>query len=351
MHIALVTTWPPAHCGIGTYTRDLALTLMAMGHKVTILAETLDTSHEGHSKDAPFVRRVWNRKSPYAAPFGLGQVTAAIQQLQPDAVHVQHEFGLFPRSEELLRLAAGQKTFITFHTIEPAPKFLSCFNEPRANICAISHTMAGLAALATRGWATRHIPHGVTPQANAVVTTTNTFLCPGFVSPSKGHTEILEGFARYLDRGGTHSLAIAGSCRDAQYADKLRERAFKLGLDTPRYRFVDRFFTDEALTRLIKSASAVVLGHAAKQSPLSASGQVAQAISAHVPIVAKDVAIYREAPGLFWRTPNELALALDAVVRPAVVSTLRGQSEKALDERAWGTVAANHIRLYEGVWT
>jgi hypothetical protein len=93
-----------------------------------------------------------------------------------------------------------------------------------------------------------------------------------------------------------------------------------------------------------------VLGHWRKHSPLSASGQVASAIGHGAPILAKDVAIYRDgadAAILHWRKPRELAQAMrDVVLKPNVSSHMRFACKQLATERAWPRVAELHDAFY-----
>jgi glycosyltransferase involved in cell wall biosynthesis len=88
MKIVMVSSWLPRHCGIATYSAELVGALRKKGHHVDIICHT-DEECGGHSEQGVFP--IINTDDP-----GWDQkVFSAILQINPDVVHIQHEYGLY----------------------------------------------------------------------------------------------------------------------------------------------------------------------------------------------------------------------------------------------------------------
>jgi glycosyltransferase involved in cell wall biosynthesis len=347
MNIVFISTYPPAYCGIGTYTAALTRELRAQGHQVTILAE-----HYGGVPEDPQAFNLWDRRSGYESPMGLGRVAHALThgQGKPDVVHIQHEFGLFPRNQDLRMLIDEVKIpfVITLHTVPKLPKRLTELVPIDSEI--IVHTPAGAAEMAKRGRCVDIIPHGVEIVEVPGDHPKQHILVPGFVSPNKGLEEILEAWA-LTDCFRRYKLLIAGLCRDHHYEQIIRDKIQNLGI-AGTVAFSNQFATEANYHANLHDALAVVLG-ADKDTPYSASGQLHTALGYGLPIVAKNVPIYH-APGgiLRYHSATECSRWLDALaLDDALCATLRTHSEYAAQSRTWAKVAAQHVALYQKAGT
>src|SRR5262245_26279484 len=96
--VALVSTFPPAQCGIGNYSCELvrALSRTAPDIDVVVLAE-----HAPGADDTSGVVHAWHRRDAWTQ-----QVLAAAERARPDLVHFQHEEGILGRGHELPGLCA-----------------------------------------------------------------------------------------------------------------------------------------------------------------------------------------------------------------------------------------------------
>ncbi len=368
MDIVLVSTYPPVQCGIGTYSQKLGREL-AKQHRVTVLAEVELKTGPSTRKDGEItVLPLWNRKAPYDAPFGLGQLLKRIKGAGklPDVIHVQHEFGLFPDSEGLGTFLLGLQdlgvqTVVTLHTVKPKPHGTSLYT---SLLCTdvIVHT-AGAAAciVGERSMDPRQvrvIPHGVDVIDSAGSSPIPRiaedkdgpyFLVPGFVSKSKNHKEILEGWALYKADHRPGRLFIVGECRDSFYLRDLENLVSGEDL-SGSVQIVDRFMPDHVLAGWYAGATAVVLG-CGKDSPYSASGQHAGAISHRKPVIAKAVPIYEPVGGVLqYRDGPELARCLRAVMsmeESPLRDVLFEESTRLAKARAWSNVVKQHVTVYE----
>lgn len=344
MRIILVSTYRQ-HCGIATYTEALAPALKDLGHDVVILAEA-DALLSQEQVGSIQYYRTWNRWSFRGATFAA---TITNAKVKTDVVHFQHEYGLFPNSTEFLIACkelrkAGIYVYVTLHTVHPPPT-KSIFISSLLDIVnkVIVHTPAAAAQIAIKAYSPiKVIPHGV----RLSPTTPNSigFLCPGFISPSKGHNEILEGFAKFaakLGGVGVPPLKILGLCRDHVYAQRLEQTITELGLES-HVKIVNAYIGDDVLADEVSNAAAIILGAKGPSSPFSASGQMAIAAGCGKPIIAKNVPIYDGLPGaLMYNDADELALFLNA-------SRFASTDETSLiaEARAWPKVAEKHLAVY-----
>ena len=92
LKIVMVTSWPPRHCGIATYSQDLVRALRKEGHEVHIV-----TFKDGGKGGEKFVHPVLQiKRNRELKQSGWDQkLFEAIARIEPDVVHIQHEYGLY----------------------------------------------------------------------------------------------------------------------------------------------------------------------------------------------------------------------------------------------------------------
>jgi glycosyltransferase involved in cell wall biosynthesis len=362
MSIVLVTTWNQ-ECGIATYSEALTEALQRAGERVTILAER-DPSKPFDAPDpkaAVPVYRVWDRRAPANAPLGLQAIVRTIESspVLPKVVHFQHEFGLFPRASELFAVvkqlvAKKIKVVMTLHTVNVPPDFAGFFHELSESwVDLIVHTTAGLVAM--KGWNARmaswnritKIPHGVKGGSGTRKGIPNLFLCPGFMGRSKGQLGIAEAAAHLRTQTDSFHLAFVGRCRDRDYQGKLDGAIFQGAGELASIH--EGFHPDSVMADWFASAQAVILG-AGDTTPLSASGQLHTALGFGLPVLAKNVPIYREggAGVLYYDTPEECAFYMQALLDKDAAAPLAEHSRLEGISRSWQHVADMHRRVYFG---
>ena len=114
MRIGFLSTYPPQHCGIGTYTEKLSF------HVAETLGESvLVVSEEGGEEQVESVRvqAVFSRNKAWHTA-----VLQATREHNLDLIHIQHApdiFGMGTSLEKLLRGLRKQKvaSVITLHTV------------------------------------------------------------------------------------------------------------------------------------------------------------------------------------------------------------------------------------------
>ena len=235
------------------------------------------------------------------------------------------------------------------HTV---PKELRIF---RTACCpnVIVHTLAGYAYLTIHApsWKLTTIPHGTYLRAQTSVDPSRSvILCPGFVSPSKGHVEIIHAFAKAISISRNQlrtKLRIVGLCRDDNYRQRLMSTIAQLDIEED-IEFVEGFVDSVTMHRHYQEAQFVILGND-KGSPYSASGQLHTAAGYGLPILAKRVPIYDEPCAIKYDNKHELANLILAFDHTAVRDQASLASHIFASQRSWKHVADHHLRVYSGL--
>ncbi len=126
LKVIMVASWPPRWCGIAIYSENLVAALRRAGAEVHIVSHT-DGGRDGEANVHPVIDQAdpnWHRP-----------LYEAVERIDPDVVHVQHEFGLYtylqnpgvydfePRNAfelalPLFRWRAGRRAaVVTYHSV------------------------------------------------------------------------------------------------------------------------------------------------------------------------------------------------------------------------------------------
>jgi glycosyltransferase involved in cell wall biosynthesis len=118
MKVAWLSSWPPRHCGIATYSKELVEALQHEGCEVHIICHT-DGGAPGEKHVYPVIdtnRHGWDQA-----------VYETVKNIKPDVVHIQHEFGLYNTAGDnasglfrpLFRLKIDGKipVVVTYHSV------------------------------------------------------------------------------------------------------------------------------------------------------------------------------------------------------------------------------------------
>src|ERR1700756_2596475 len=121
MRTAIVSTYPPRACGIGTFSADLRATLTGTG--TVTAADLVAVVHEPSSPQ----RRGLLATIAQAVRGDYVRTARMLGRLDVDVVLLQHEYGIFggPDGDYVLSLARNlaQPLVVTLHTVlsEPRP--------------------------------------------------------------------------------------------------------------------------------------------------------------------------------------------------------------------------------------
>jgi glycosyltransferase involved in cell wall biosynthesis len=117
MQLAMVSTYLPQACGIGTYTSYLTGELVQAGCDVTVLTEW---PGRPASQSGLEVRPCFDGEADY-----VDRIVHAVEGAGADVVHIQHEYGIFgfdDRFPDLLDALRRRRypTVVTLHTVHTA---------------------------------------------------------------------------------------------------------------------------------------------------------------------------------------------------------------------------------------
>jgi glycosyltransferase involved in cell wall biosynthesis len=108
LKIAMVGVWD-IPCGIATYAEQLVNTLRDQGHAVRVFAE-----HSPASVDTSEVIRCWRRGEHLTGLFNK------LDSYNPDAIFIQHEYGIFPDARKWTKFISRLKDYnyhVVFHSV------------------------------------------------------------------------------------------------------------------------------------------------------------------------------------------------------------------------------------------
>lgn len=320
----VVSSYPPRHCGIGTYASAQVARLRADGHRVTVLSPT---DGRGDVRvpffgGRPFLRaatlgrfdRIIVHFQPalyYRPRAPVSRVLTSLSLLwlvvrRPETEIVVHEADRPPsllRPDYLLLRLAFARARLRFHT-NTERRSLEASYRVRVRAAVVPHTEA----VDVHGPRSREEARSrLGLPANEAL-----FVCPGFLHPAKGFDRAVRAFAR---AGGRGRLVIVGSVRDPTpenmaHADRLRA----LVRATPGAELIDRYVSDQEFDAWVAAADWVVLPYRRSWS----SGALARAARLGTPAIVAAVGGLPEQAGpgdVVFRDDDELARLLGEPAR------------------------------------
>src|SRR5947207_1863305 len=284
MRAAIVSTYPPRACGIGTFSADLRATLTGTG-TVTV-AEIVAVVHEPSRPQ----RRGLLATIAQAVRGDYVRTARMLGRLDVDVVLLQHEYGIFGGrdGEYVLSFAAAlaQPLVVTLHTVLSEPTAHQA--EVLTELCAQAELVIVMTDTALRllveGGAcpedkVRVVPHGAPTRltrraADNLVGRAepyyrgggDRFLLStfGLISPGKGLETVIEALPSMIERHPEITYVIAGrthpdvSHREGErYRLMLERRVLELELGD-NVEFDDRFLAADELSDLLAATDVFV---------------------------------------------------------------------------------------------
>ena len=369
MRTAIVSTYPPRACGIGTFSADLRATLPGTG-TVTV-ADLVAIVHEPSSPQ----RRGLLGTIAQAVRGDYVRTARMLGRLDVDVVLLQHEYGIFGGrdGEYVLSFAQelAQPLVVTLHTVlsEPTPHQAEVLTE----LCAeaelvIVMTDTALRLLVESGACpeekVRVVPHGAPvriaeraarhPRAPRSASSTvdapfrlSTF---GLISPGKGLEAAIEALPAMIDRHPEIVYTIAGRTHPdvwrregERYRLTLERRVAELGLGA-HVEFDDRFLSVDELADLLAATDVFLTPYANREQ--IASGALTFAIAAGCAVVstpywyAQDMLASGAGVLVPFRDSEALANAVCSYVeRPDTLLAARAEAKRIGSTLAWPAVA------------
>jgi glycosyltransferase involved in cell wall biosynthesis len=369
MRAAIVSTYPPRACGIGTFSADLRATLTGTG-RVTA-ADLVAVVHEPSAPQ----RRGLLATIAQAVRGDYVRTARMLGRLDVDVVCLQHEYGIFGGrdGEYVLSFAQelAQPLVATLHTVlsEPTPHQA----EVLTDLCAeaelvIVMTDTALRLLVESGTCpeqkVRVVPHGApvriaeraarNPQEprSASCADDDPFRLStfGLISPGKGLETVIEALPAMIERHPEIVYTIAGRTHPdvarregERYRLMLERRVLELGL-AAHVEFDDRFLSIDELADLLAATDVFVTPYGSREQ--IASGALTFAIAAGCAVVSTPYWYARDmlASGAGLLVPFRDSEALvDAVCsyieRPDTLMAARTEAQRIGSTLAWPAVA------------
>jgi glycosyltransferase involved in cell wall biosynthesis len=369
MRTAIVSTYPPRACGIGTFAADVRAALLGVDgidrvEKVVVVNDPTRPQRPGLvATIAQAVRGDYVRAA------------RILGRLDVDVVLLQHEYGIFGGAdgEYVLSLAEdlSQPFVVTLHTVlsEPTPhqaKLLTALCRQAELVIVMTETAKRLlvASGTCEADKIRIVPHGAPPvlarraAARALVRAgrspaeddrfvLSTF---GLISAGKGIETVIEALPSIVDRHPDVLYVVAGRTHPdvahregERYRLKLEEAVRELGLEN-HVEFDDRFLAIDEIADLLAATDVFITPYKGREQ--IASGALTFGVAAGCGVVSTP---YWYAQDLLASGAGEIvpfgdsAAVADAVCRyidePDRLAAARAEARRIGAQLAWPSVA------------
>ena len=367
MRTAIVSTFPPRACGIGTFAADLRATLTGTAVGV---ADLVAVVHEPSSPQ----RRGLLATIAQAVRGDYVRTARMLGRLDVDVVLLQHEYGIFGGrdGEYVLSFARelAQPLVVTLHTVLSEPTRHQA--EVLAELCDEAELVIVMTETARRLLVdsgacaeekVRIVPHGAPAKITARAASgrehptrrhpdEETFRLStfGLISPGKGLETMIDALPAIMERHPAISYTIAGRTHPdiaqregERYRLMLERRVHELGLDA-YVEFDDRFLTTDELSDLLARTDVFVTPYGNREQ--IASGALTFAIAAGCAVVstpywyAQDMLASGAGVLVPFRDPGALADAVCSYLeRPEMLAAARAEAQRIGSALAWPAVA------------
>lgn len=357
--VGVVSTYPPARCGIGRFSASLVDALGAVDPQLDIGVIRLASGADEPTSYAPVIMQ-------YDPNSAVG-VRAARRRLEAcDVAVVQHEFGIFGGSDGESAVDLIERlttpTIVVLHTVLPKPS-----SNQRSIIrdLAAQSTVVALCRSAERLLVERYglhpsgievIPHGAHWSPQQVNHQPRRRLITwGLLGPGKGLERAIEAVAMLKDMdpplnyrivGRTHPVVAAR--HGFEYRQFLERRVQELGL-TDVVDFVDRYVDDRELFEMARRSDVVVVPY--DNSEQISSGVITEAVGMARPVVATRFPYSEEVLGsgagvVVDHEPDAIASAVrDLIEDPIAYRRAVREATRISGQLDWGLVAREYSRL------
>lgn len=367
-----LSTYPPTHCGLATFSASLLRHLAEQGSAdrggvVRVVDQLPAAVHPD------VVAHLVN-----GTPGGTSVAAATLNRF--DIVVVQHEYGVYggPDGAEVLDVVTELTvpTIVVLHTVLSAPSMLQ--RQLLERIADAADAVVVMSDTAARRLQDGYlvdiakvsvIPHGARPGRRlSPPASFNPFAPPdprpkppliltwGLLGPGKGIEGAIEALAglgdmdpapRYLIAGQTHPKVLE---REGEaYRDFLRRRAEELGVSSD-VEFAPAYRNAQALMDLVGTADVVLLPYESTEQ--ATSGVLIEAIAARRPIVATRFphAVELLSGGAGLLVPHADATAMTRALRtvltqPAAAAAMTDAAGRLAPALDWSAVAGRYRTL------
>ncbi len=365
IRFGFVSTYPPTHCGIATFSFSLMEAIRDLKSHTTSVVRLMDSDiNQGSESVAPEILTTLiagNSESMSEAVATLNSTDIAV---------IQHEFGIYGGidGDEVLQIVKGLRipSIVVVHTVLTTPTWhqrivFTQLTRYASAVVAMSKTARDLlvSKYSVEPSKIFVLPHGapVFPDVKAEdLSSRPLILTWGLIGDGKGiewgieamdRLRDLDPAPRYLVAGRTHPKVLE---REGEaYREGLQSRIEKLKLGE----FVELnpdYLSDSELAKLVASASVVLLPYDSTEQ--MTSGVLIEAVTAGRPVVATKfphaVELLADGVGIVvpHHDPDAMSDALRSILQDPVVAAGFSQRSKEIGtELLWPSVAARYVKL------
>lgn len=362
MKIAIISTYPPIECGIATYTSYLAEELKSLKNEIHIVSQ--------FGAKGKRVYAVFKANDPDLAE----KISKTIAKLNPEVVHIQHEYGLYGghKKVNIISLLHNLKSFhvpliITLHTVyeefSEEERLIIKELTKLADAIIVHHHYQKEAIRSAIGNADQIyiIPHGVRviepiPRAKKRLGLEGkkVVLLSGYFRASKGFEKMVNLFPRIAEELPEAVLVIAGGARLPEYS-AYTDKLFHLINESPvrdKIRVLRGPFPQPTFDMIFSAADVVVFPYLKS----SQSGIMAHCIGFGKPAVTSNLRTFRELTqearnSLIARDDKELASKTIKILKDDKLRKTLSENAKryAREKASWKIVAGKVMDLYHRV--
>ncbi len=370
MRTAIVSTYPPRACGIGTFAADVRVGLLGVSG-----IERADLVAVVNEPSSP-QRRGLLATIAQAVRGDYVRTARMLGRLDVDVVLLQHEYGIFggEDGEYVLSFAQSlsQPLVVTLHTVlsEPTPHQAEVLTELcREAELVIVMTETALQLLVASGACpeekVRVVPHGAPARltaraasglderaSGAYAAIGDRFLLStfGLISAGKGLETVIDALPAIVERHPETVYVVAGRTHPdvarregERYRLMLEQRVLELGLGD-HVEFDDRFLALEELSDLLAATDVFVTPYHNREQ--IASGALTFAVAAGCGVVstpywyAQDMLASGAGTLVPFDDPAAVATAIcDYIEQPETLAAARAESRRIGSGLAWPSVA------------
>lgn len=365
IRFGFVSTYPPTHCGIATFSYSLRSAITSLNAHTVSVVRLLDSQIDERTGDqAPEIISTIHPDDPES-------LRSAIVDLNTrDVAVIQHEFGIFGGrdGDDVLTILQNLRvpSIVVLHTVVSQPTEHQA--EVMKEICRRASAIVTMSESARERLLVKYyvdsskiiaIPHGAPaiPLRNSrKVSDAPIILTWGLIGPGKGIEWGIEALAqlrdiapmpRYIVAGRTHPKVLA---REGQsYREQLQERIDRLGL-SDCVEFRADYLTHSELAELVSSASIVLLPYDSTEQVTS--GVLVEAVAALRPVVATNfphaMELLSQGVGLLvpHHDPAAIARALRRLLQePELAKEITQRASVLASKLLWPAVATRYIQL------
>jgi len=378
LRIVIVSSWPPRHCGIATYSVDLVNAMRELGHDVHIVTFS-DGGKRGEKNVHAVLPVLRDRRLKYAD--WSEKLYQTVKKLKPDVVHLQHEYGLYIHDEDhssklfnaffKWKVDAEFPVVVTYHSVYTAlDRMQSIYMDVAlkiTNACVLHEEYQKIYLPINIGRVADNvyvIPHGAKgmkvfrdSKAELGLEGQKVVGLIGWWEPNKGFERVVKIWASIRKKCGKNVvLVVAGNARPGSTSGQLYKpkllHAIEKNPEKESIKVIEGAFTPEEYDKFLSAFDIMVLPY----SRASQSGNLAHAFALGVPCIATAMeglkAEIEESHAGIAVTPDD-----DVELERAIVELLKNDalrkkyahnaSSYVTEKIKWSIVAKKHFALYE----